>query len=345
MNLFSFSSKDTERKKFVCPAVFSQVYIYPDGRVFLCPDCYMRAEAEIGNLNKSSFDKIWNSKKAIEIRKETKNGVYKYCNPPYCFSKTNYNCRLIPFKDIDYSEKQKKFPKMVCIGSDCECNVNCVMCRPTLSRLTDEELIEINKKIDSLYIPILKDADELTLSTTADPFASRHTSLLMKTAVEKYPNLKINLLTNGILCSSKMCDELGVTSRLNKVMVSIHASNEDTYNNVVKNGNFKKVVQNIEWLSDLKEKKKLGSLFLAFVVSTKNYEDIPNFVEFTKKYNAKALFWCCRDWGGNLKNSDEQLDIWHPSHPKHQKLVSILKSVDLKSEKSYFSPELKYLAK
>ena len=345
MNLFAFLSKEKNKKVFACPAVFSQVYIYPDGRVFLCPDCYMSSKALIGNLNEYPFEKIWNSKKAIEVRKEVKKGIYNYCKPSYCFAKSNYNCRLIPFKNIDYSPKQKKFPKMVCIGSDCECNVNCIMCRPTLSRLTDEELVEMNKKIDSIFIPILKDAEELTLSTTADPFASRHTSLLMKTAVEKYPNLKLNLLTNGILCSKTKCDELGVTSRLSKIMVSFHASNEETYNNVVKNGNFKKVIQNIEWLSELKGNNKIDALFFAFVVSSKNYQDIPNFVEFTKKYNAKALFWCCRDWGGNLKNSDEPLEILQYSHPKHQEFVNILKQVDMNSDKCYFSPELKFIAK
>lgn len=309
------------KKKFICPGAFSQVYIYPDGRVFLCPDCLMSPKAEIGNLNYNSFEEIYNSKQAIQIRKEILKGKYNYCTPVCCFSKSNYNIRLVPFKNIEYKAKQKNFPKMVCIGADAECNVNCIMCRPHISRLNDEELPEYNEKIEKLYMPILKEAEELTLSTTADPFASRNTRMLMKTAAERYPNLKFNLLTNGILCNKFNCDEIGITDRLSHVMVSIHGGNEETYNKVVKNGNFKKVEENLNWLKTLKDEKKIKGLFLAFVVNAKNFENIPEFIEFAKEHSAVALFWECIDWGGNLDNADEPLNVCKPEHPKFKRYI------------------------
>ncbi len=344
MNWINLLFKKFQKRKFVCPGGFSQVYLYPDGRVYLCPDCFVDPnEAMIGNLNENSFEKIYNSKKAIKLRKNFLKGKYISCSPVACFKASNYNYRLIPTKGLEYKKVQKQFPKMVCIGSDCECNVNCIMCRPTLSRLSDQELAAQNEKIEKLYIPILKDAEALTLSTTADPFASRHTRLLMKTAAEKYPNLKFNLLTNGILCDKYNCDEIGITDRLINIMVSIHASNEDTYNKIVKNGNFKKVVENIQWLSSLKKENKIKNLFLAFVISSKNYEDMQNFVEFAKKYNSVALFWPCRDWGGNLKNNEESLEIFRPDHPKFNHFKSILQSMELETEYSHFNPAIAYI--
>lgn len=345
MNFIKNFLKKFTRKKFICPGAFSQVYIYPDGRVFLCPDCMMTKEAELGNLNNNTFDNIYNSKKAITIRKEILKGKYNYCSPQQCFSKSNYNIRLTPFKNIEYKAKQKKYPQMVCIGADAECNVNCIMCRPNISRLKREELIEHNKNINELYIPILKDAKEITLSTTADPFASRNTRLLMKTAAERYPNLKFNLLTNGILCDKFNCDDTLITDKLSHVMVSIHGGNEETYNRIVKNGNFKRVETNLNWLKSLKEEKKIKGLYLAFVISAKNYNNIPQFIEFAKAHNAVALFWGCFDWGGNLNHSDEPLNILNPNHTKFNNFVNVLNSIELETEYSHFSLPVRMIKK
>lgn len=337
---FSFLKKLFKRK-FICPGAFSEVYIYHDGRVFLCPDCFMTKNAEIGNLNNNTFEEIWNSQKAITIRKEILKGKYNYCSPSLCFAKSNYNIRLVPFKNIEYKAFQKEFPKMVCIGADCECNANCIMCRKDIVHYTDEELIEYKKKVDSLYIPILKNAETLTLSTTGDPFASRNTRYLMKTAAKTYPNLKFNLITNGIFCDEFNCNDTGITDRLSNVMVSIHASNEETYNKVVKNGNFKKVEENIRWLKTLKDAKKIKGLFLAFVVNSQNYKDIPDFVEFAKSHDIVALFWSCIDWGGNLKSEDGVPVGISPNHPYFNDLVSVLNTIELETEYSHFFTPLK----
>ena len=332
------------KKTFICPGAFSQVYIYPDGRVYLCPDCLMSMNATIGNLNNNSFEEIWNSKKAQEIRKQILKGNYtNLCNPLQCFSKSNYNNRFIPNKGIEYKAKQKKFPKMVCIGADCECNLNCIMCRPKISRLSKYELNELNKKIESLYMPILKDAEELTLSTTADPFASRNTRLLMKTAAERYPNLKFNLLTNGMLFDEYNCDDTKITDRISNVMFSIHGGNEETYKKIVPTGNFNIIKRNLKWASSLKENKRIKGLYLAFVITSKNYQNIPQFIEFAKENNAVALFWPCIDWGGNLENTDEPLKIVTPSSPKFKDFMKIINSIEPETEYSHFSIQIKYL--
>lgn len=332
-------------KKFICKAPFSQIYIYHDGRVFLCPDCYLKKTAEIGNLNNNSFDEIWNSKQAQEIRKETLKGNYPYCSPAFCHSKTNYHAKFIPNKNISYKQKQKKYPQMVCIGPDWECNVNCIMCRKEISRLSDDMLKEVNKRTEEIYLPILKDANELTLSTTSDPFASRSTRFLIKSASEQYPKLKFNLLTNGILCDEFNCKQLGIENKISNVMVSIHASNEETYNAVVKNGNFNKVIENIKWLKNLKNEHKIKELYLAFVVTNKNYQDIPNFIKFAKKNDGIALFWVCVDWGGNLKWQNEPLTVWQKKHPNHDKLADILYKIDIDDKNAYFCPQLKAIRK
>ncbi len=342
MSFFKDLLKKRE-KKFVCPGAFSQVYVYHDGRTFLCPDCYTSQDSLIGNMNEQSFDEIWNSPKAMEIRQNALDGKYLYCNPNSCREKTNFNAKVIPENNIDYSVKQKKYPKMVCLGPDWECNVNCVMCRPQISRLSDAQLDEFNEKIEKWYLPMLKDADELTVSTTSDPFGSRNVRLLLQKAVEKYPKLRVSLMTNGVLCDEYNCKQLGIYGKINKVMFSIHASDKETYEKVVKNGNFEKMCENLKWMSELKKQKKISELYLGFVVSVKNYTNIPDFCEFAKNNGAIALFWLCRDWGGNLDNSDEPMEVWRKEHPKFKELQKILRSVTPETEYSHFNPYLLYI--
>ena len=189
----------------------------------------------------------------------------------------------------------------------------------------------------------MKDAKELTLSTTSDPFGSRVCRNLIKSAAEKYPKLRFNIMTNGILCDEYNLKELGIWGRINKIMFSVHASNPQTYEKVVKYGNFEKVAENLKLMSELRKNNEIGDLYLGFVVTSKNFEDIPEFCEFAKNNNAVALFWMCRDWGGNLDNSDEPLEVWKREHPKFKDLQRVLKSITLETEYSHFNPYLLYL--
>ncbi len=65
-------------------------------------------------------------------------------------------------------------------------------------------------------------------------------------------------------------------------MFSIHASNQTTYDKIVKYGNFNKVMENIKWLSREKSKRKYKNIELLFVVHALNYKDMPSFVRIAK---------------------------------------------------------------
>lgn len=330
-------------KKGVCSAPFSQVCIDPDGNVLFCPDCYMLKTATIGNLNNNSFKEIWNSKKAVNIRKQILKKLYCYCSYEYCQQKSSYHSFIVPCKNIDFNLNQKKYPKMVSFGIDYDCNVNCIMCRKDVWHCSNDEYEKIKEKIDTVYLPILKDAEYLTVSTTSDPFASRASRLLIKKSAQMYPNLKFHILTNGILCDEFNCQELEIIDRLGSVMFSVHACTKQTYDSIVKNGNFERVCKNIELMSYMKSQGKLENFFLSFVVSSRNYFEIPAFIEFAKQHNALALFWGCSDWGNNLTHIGEDIQVCKLNHPKYQDLKRVLKSIELDSEHSHFALSLHHI--
>ena len=64
----------------VCKEPFENIEITIDGNVYFC--CSHDIEGKsIGNIYSQSFEEIWNSQKAIEMRTQILNNNYSYCNP------------------------------------------------------------------------------------------------------------------------------------------------------------------------------------------------------------------------------------------------------------------------
>lgn len=117
---------------------------------------------------------------------------------------------------------------------------------------------------------------------------------------------------------------MGLKNRLVSVTVSIHAASEKTYNKLVERGNYKAVVENVKYLSELKKQGLLSSLQLNFVVTGINYKEMKAFAQFAKKLSATAFF---INYHRQI-DSDEiekKLDISRKEHPKYNELVKILK--------------------
>ena len=53
-------------------------------------------------------------------------------------------------------------------------------------------------------LPILKQAEIVSLNGAGEALASKHGKKLIKAIAEKYPDIKFELRTNGILCCKKI---------------------------------------------------------------------------------------------------------------------------------------------
>ena len=104
--------------------------------------------------------------------------------------------------------------------------------------------------------------------------------------------------------------------------VSLHAMKEKTYNKIVRGGNYKKVIENLEYLSSLKKQGKIERLELHFTVTSLNYKEIPDIIKYTRKLGAKIRLLgldCSRD----LEKLYNQLNIQSTNHPDYNKLVML----------------------
>lgn len=326
-----------------CPSPFQEMEIHATGEVYTCCPNWNKFYS-IGNIYKDNVENIWNSDKAKELRKRVLNNDYSLCDKMGCNHLINH-CFATKY-DIEHKEEMQEYPKVVKFVYDKECNIACKICRNKLDRLTDEELETLNSKIDNFFLPILQHAQVLIINAKGDPFGSRHSRLLIKKAAERYPNLKFDFHTNGILCNETHFKNLNITpERIENIRISIHAATAKTYAKTVPNGEFyfPHLVENLKYLGKLQQKYGFG-FFIHFVVTADNYYEIPLFIELAKEVNASPRFWEFRKENCAYM-IEENLYISRKEHPEHEKLAEVMQNPEVKKIKEYFSPVLAELIK
>ena len=133
----------------ICQRPFSEIEIHTDGNVYTCCPDYLK-KYSIGNIFEvSSFDEIWYSSKAFELRKKLLNFDYSLCNTNICNMKINQ-------EEIKLIENPE-YPTLVRFAYDTQCNLKCIFCRDTLLHNSEEtnkrydEMIEINPLYSHTY--------------------------------------------------------------------------------------------------------------------------------------------------------------------------------------------------
>lgn len=152
---------------------------------------FFTEEYSIGNIFEvNSFDEIWYSEKAINLRKKILSDDYSLCKIDRCDKNFKNN--------IEYVEKPP-YPKFVRFSYDNTCNLTCIYCRDIIHHIENET--RWNEYIEKMFLPLIKNCELITVSTIGDVCSSLHSQKLIKKAVEVNPNVKFDILTNGLLCT------------------------------------------------------------------------------------------------------------------------------------------------
>ena len=329
-------SKNITKTRGFCTKPFENLEVECNGDVFTCCKNWNNGYS-IGNIYKDDIEQIWNSKEVIELRKRVMKNDYSLCNSKTCsyLKQKNFPSEYY----VDCKPEMKEYPLTLKFIYDYECNIACNICRDKVKRLPDNELEVLNSKIDTVFLPLLKSAKKLIINAHGDPFGSRHSRLVIKKAIEKYPDLKFEFHTNGILCDENNFNSLNITpNKIAKIIISIHAATAETYGKIVPNGVvlFPKIVENLKYLQKLRESNDFR-VYIHFVITSVNYKEIPDFIELAEKVGAIPEFW--EYWSENCNyEHSENWAIHEKEHPLHNELLEILKNPKVKQYKQNFSP-------
>ncbi|MBQ8887501.1 MAG: SPASM domain-containing protein [Candidatus Gastranaerophilales bacterium] len=321
----------------ICNHPFHTIQIQNTGEVYCCC-CYWTDFYSFGNIFEQSFDEIWNGEKAKAFRKQFIENNFKYCKLDVCD----------PFqKEININEDlTAEYPKQIEFSYDRRCNVRCIFCRTKPNKEEEEynraKEKRIEENFDRIFTPILEKAEIVEMNSAGELFASKHSIDVVRKIIKINPKIKFNIISNGTLFTKERIEELDLKSRLSTVIISIHSATEKTYNKLVEHGNFKELIKNVEYLSELKKQGLLNGLQLNFVVTSINYKEMKKFAQLAKKLDAKAFFinYHRQIDSDSLMN---ELDVSLPTHPKYNDIVKLLSDPIFKDDCCVVNDYLKNL--
>ncbi len=307
-----------DNKHIYCPNPYILAEIMPFGNVYPCSCGWIRGYS-FGNIFEQSYDEIWNGERASEFRQKLYNNDFSLC--PGC-----QNLEILQEIKDNSPKLKSPPPERILLGLDEFCDVKCIFCRGENYKI-DTKLIPDDKKDKLLEIltPWLQNAKYVKTNAVGEVFASKISRDLIKNIADNFPNIKFEIITNGIQCTKENIEKLNLTNRISMITISLHAFTEKTYNQIVKGGNYKKVIENIKYLSTLKELGQIERFELHYTVTSINYKEIPDMINFARQLGAKIRFLgldCSRD----LEELYKRINIQDKNHPKYNDLVKIVHS-------------------
>lgn len=211
--------------------------------------------------------------KAIKNLNSIKKQVVKLNN------KVLNNIFLNEFEIANKKTILQSYPRDMIITLTNKCNLNCVMC------FANESNFEINNRaFDEIkkILPYLK----IVRWMGGEVFLYNKFNILFEEA-NKY-SIKQEIITNGLLLNKAFIDK--IVSNNVDLALSIDGITKEIYEKIRINGKFEKLLENLQYLKEKREKEKNKTFIRLNVVILKyNFFQIADFIEFCKKYSINMI--------------------------------------------------------
>jgi MoaA/NifB/PqqE/SkfB family radical SAM enzyme len=324
----------------LCHQPFYFMEITTSGDVYTC--CPGWIKFPIGNIKNNTIAEIWNSNRARYIRRKLYMGEWeKICNP-ICprIAVYKHDKHLIHYdylKTFDYltpqlideirsgKEHLESSPTVFNLSNSKICNLTCIMC-DRLSQDDDPQVIEKTARDIFQHLP---NARQLVLSGMGDPFARPDTRNLLMNFDGRNYDLRINLITNGLLLPRYW--EKVKHQKFGTLLISVDAAKKETYDKIRIGGSWEDLLQSLAFIKE--NRVKFSSVTINMTVMRHNYKEIPEFIDFAESYGFDASFQRIRGDHGD-QNFFEK-----PDDHALQKLGEIILNEQLKQRqiKVFFS--------
>ncbi|MCW2283755.1 pyruvate-formate lyase-activating enzyme [Rhodoblastus acidophilus] len=305
-----------------CSAPFDTVETISNSQMAIC--CPLWLPVSIGGFKDKSIEEALNSKSVQLVRKSIVDGSYRYCSRVHCVRITE---RDLPSREsINLASLEATvYPKYVTFSHDQSCNLSCPSCRGHVVIVPKSQRDNFIS-IPDFLLPLMLNAESVKICGSGDPFASWHFRSLLKAYCSHVgAHRNIVLHTNGVLCDQRSWSALGLSTFVKTVMVSLDAAEEETYSYTRRGGQWRRVLDNIRFLSQLKIRGAIDTIELLFVVQNRNFREMIDFVHLAKSLGAdKVLFQAITNWGTYSEIEFEEHNIFSLTHPNHQALLELL---------------------
>jgi MoaA/NifB/PqqE/SkfB family radical SAM enzyme len=281
----------------LCLYPFYSMEFTTDGSVYTC--CPAWIKTSIGNIKDKSIDDIWNSDEAMVIREKMYAGKWqKICNP-VCpiLSKYRHDKKPIDYKNLncfDYLTPPlineiglqkvclESSPTSFTLSNSTVCNLSCIMC--VKDSLVDDP--GLMKKTADDIMKHLATARRIVMSGMGDPFARQDTRGLLTNFRGNNPNLKIDLVTNGLLMPKYW--EQVKHQKFGILLVSVDGATKGTYEKIRRGGKWEQLLRSFSLIEENRD--SFSSVTINMTVMRENYHEILDFIHLAESYRFNASF-------------------------------------------------------
>ena len=332
------ADKKNLKGKF-CSLPFSGIEVDSTGKVYTC--CVAHMPYSIGNIYEQTLEDIWKGEKAKLIRESILDGSYRYC--------MHTICPRIVHEDLPDLREENKIelveePTRASLNLDSTCNLYCPSCRKTKIDFNsdDQQQLKIKSGLDNVISYIFSQPSDkrisLSVTGSGDPFYSVvYRDFLFNFDPAPWPNLKLNLVTHGVMLTEKYWDKMSKWhKRLNSIQITVDAATESTYNKLRPGGNWKTLLENLKMLGEKLIDFPETRLELYFIVQQGNYKEIVEFIDLINNLivrgNVVFVFNKIMDWGTFSYEDFKEHAIWRPDHQDYANYLSIINFVKNKQQ-------------
>jgi molybdenum cofactor biosynthesis enzyme MoaA len=170
------------------------------------------------------------------------------------------------------------------------------------------------------------DARLVKITGSGDPFGSKHFRTVLKRLNHtEFPNLRIELQTNGQLLDALAWEQLSLADIVDSVWISIDAARSETYSRLRRGGDFERLKRNLEFVADLRQRNIICTFRLDTVVQLDNLDELGDIVDLGRQLRADIIgFQRIRNWGTFDSETFCGIDVGSFLHPRFKDLQDLL---------------------
>ncbi len=314
-----------------CSNPFTDVEVIQSRDIYTC--CAAWLPASIGAADDPDADP-WRGPRAQELRRSVVDGDFSYCSRLNC---PKIAGRKLPRRDDvtdplmrQYIDRQTPLnlpePDRVLLSYDTSCNLSCPSCRLKLISLGRLAASKLDSFYEAFVAPLLINAQSIKITGSGDPFGSNHfRHVLRRLTAQNADEPRLQLQTNGVLFDARAWDELGLQGHVKSVWVSVDATEPDTYAVLRRDGDFDRLMANLQFLATKRQEGQIGELRLDFVVQAANFRQMPAFAQMAQDIGADGVhFLMLRNWGTFSPDVYQSMAVTFDTHPDHPAFLDVL---------------------
>ena len=332
MNLLEYNevrNYQYDRKCFdfsPCIAPYNNIYFSVDGT---CAPCWQT----IGRVDKWSKNRsikdIWTGEKFKFYRENLKNKIFlgecKICE-------NNIDNDIWPLAlAYDKFGLNDEWPTLMELELSNQCNLECIMCSGKLSsgiRKNRDKLPPLPMIYDDSFVEQLREfiphLEELRFNG-GEPLAQKIVFDICDIVSVLKPELKINIATNGTVYNQPVKNLLEKCNiHLN---ISIDSLVKEKYESIRINGDFNLLMDNVKKFHKYLKMDNKNEFSIMVNPMRNNWEEMPNYVEFTIKNDAYLWY--------NTIRYPLHLSIWNLPAEELKNIYEVLRTRTLQLEIEY----------